>query len=809
MRALVRTLLVILAAQAAILSVPGSAGAAWDPDPTTGARLIGGGANDQLIRASVPDNAGGAVVLYSDYSPVVGYRLMAARISAAGNLLWSAVPLSPGQFASTPFTVVASDGAGGAVLIYREDRGSGFRVYAQRVSVSGTNVWPSGGVSVTNAVANQAPGGVISDGSGGLIASFSDTRAGGWDVYAQRVATGGTNAWGPGGLPVCTVGGDQSATILCTDGAGGAILSWHDTRAGGTDLFAARVTSAGALPWTASGVAVSNAQQVSSSFSSDYRGIVPDGAGGAVFGWSDSRLSGNFNSDLFVERLNSSGAPVWGGGGHPITGVNAQFNDVHVAPDNKGGAFLAWTDSRSGIHQAYVQRVDAAGAPRWATNGVRASTTLSTQTNQVDATADGAGGMISGWTEYRSGAFMVCSQRHNVNGAEVWGPGALLVADPSASFVRLVADGVGGAIAAFRSYDYSTGTQTNCYAQRIDRFGVLGDPAPVIARIRDVSADQGGQLALEWIASYMDVQSNPQIANYTMWRRVPTAAVARALARGARVDQPVEQTSRVPQLRTSATEAQTLYWEYTGSAIARALPGYSAVMATTTDSMPGSNPRTSFMVAAETAGGAKWWFSAPDSGYSVDNIPPGSPGPFTGAYVSGATHLHWSRSSEPDFAGYRVYRGTTAGFPADGAHLIASRPDTGYVDPAGAPYYYKLTAVDAHGNESATALLSPTATTDVPGAAAELELAAPWPNPVRAGATMRFALPAPGRVGLALFDAQGRVARVLANGIYPAGMHSVRIEIRDADGHALESGLYFARLTSPAGVRVRRLVIVE
>ena len=50
---------------------------------------------------------------------------------------------------------------------------------------------------------------------------------------------------------------------------------------------------------------------------------------------------------------------------------------------------------------------------------------------------------------------------------------------------------------------------------------------------------------------------------------------------------------------------------------------------------------------------------------------------------------------------------------------------------------------------------------------------------------------------------------MLADGAYPAGEHSVRLDVRDGAGRALEPGLYFARLTSAAGVRVTRFAIVE
>jgi fibronectin type 3 domain-containing protein len=67
----------------------------------------------------------------------------------------------------------------------------------------------------------------------------------------------------------------------------------------------------------------------------------------------------------------------------------------------------------------------------------------------------------------------------------------------------------------------------------------------------------------------------------------------------------------------------------------------------------------------------------------------------------GALEVSWSPSSEPDLAGYRVYRATAGGTPERLAEVgpgeSAFRDTTA---PSGAPHFYTVTAVDAAGNES-------------------------------------------------------------------------------------------------------------
>jgi hypothetical protein len=195
----------------------------------------------------------------------------------------------------------------------------------------------------------------------------------------------------------------------------------------------------------------------------------------------------------------------------------------------------------------------------------------------------------------------------------------------------------------------------------------------------------------------------------------------------------------------------------------------------------------------------------------VDNLPPAAPAPLTGQYAAGSAALHWNPNTEADLASYRLYRGGSAAFAIGPASQVAELPDTGYVDSAAGPYFYKLTAVDTHGNESPVTTLLPAGTTGVEAGAPGAEFAAPAPNPLRGGgiATLRFTLPGPGPVRLAIYDAQGRMVRLLAGGPLEAGAHAIRFDGRDRSGRALAPGLYLARIDAPGLQATRRMVVLE
>ncbi|MBI3608567.1 MAG: IPT/TIG domain-containing protein, partial [Nitrospirae bacterium] len=100
----------------------------------------------------------------------------------------------------------------------------------------------------------------------------------------------------PENVAISTALNDQESPQLIADGAGGAIIAWQDFRAGATsDIYAQRVTSAGAVLWTADGVAVSTAANNQGALQ-----FTSDGAAGAIIAWQEAR-SGS-TSDIYAQR---------------------------------------------------------------------------------------------------------------------------------------------------------------------------------------------------------------------------------------------------------------------------------------------------------------------------------------------------------------------------------------------------------------------------------------------------------------------------------------------------------------------------
>jgi hypothetical protein len=91
------------------------------------------------------------------------------------------------------------------------------------------------------------------------------------------------------------------------------------------------------------------------------------------------------------------------------------------------------------------------------------------------------------------------------------------------------------------------------------------------------------------------------------------------------------------------------------------------------------------------------------------------------------------------------------------------------------------------------------------GPDAELRIAV-FPSPGHGARTLGFATPVAGRAQLQIFDLRGRLVATPLDRVTSAGSHEVPWSGRSDGGDVLSSGLYFVRLTSPAGERIGKFV---
>jgi hypothetical protein len=99
-------------------------------------------------------------------------------------------------------------------------------------------------------------------------------------------------------------------------------------------------------------------------------------------------------------------------------------------------------------------------------------------------------------------------------------------------------------------------------------------------------------------------------------------------------------------------------------------------------------------------------------------------------------------------------------------------------------------------------------TTPVGPHASSLELRS-FPNPFNPTTTVEYALRAPGRVRLRIFDANGAVVRTLVDAIEPAGAHRIAWNGRNHAGEPVASGVYFVRVESAGETKTQKVTLLK
>jgi hypothetical protein len=232
-----------------------------------------------------------------------GYDLYAARVSAAGTVLTpSAIPLSTASRDQNG-AAVASDGT--SFLVVWEDLRNDatyFDVYGARVTAAG-DVLDANGFAISTAASVQSSP-AVAYGGGHYLAAWMDARdGGGYDIRGARVSTAGA-ALDPGGIVIGAAVGEQYRPAVAHDGNDHVVV-WYDTRNGNADIFGARVTAAGIVS-DPNGIPIATAPKAEF-----LPAIESDGEGRSLVAYGQQLESApNNGADRIVTRILTTGTMV-------------------------------------------------------------------------------------------------------------------------------------------------------------------------------------------------------------------------------------------------------------------------------------------------------------------------------------------------------------------------------------------------------------------------------------------------------------------------------------------------------------------
>jgi hypothetical protein len=503
------------------------------------------------------------------------------------------------------------------------------------------------------------------------------------------------------------------------------IVAWVDLRSGNGDVYAQRLNAAGQPLWGSDGdpVCVVRGDQ-------DPLVAVSDGAGGVILVWHDYRCG----SSVFTQRIDAGGKFLWDVGGVAVAGSAEWQLDPVGTSDGKAGLIAAWRDGRGGN---YAQRIDAAGRPQWGPTGVPVGSGYVTS---IDA--DGSGGAIFAavvpWNLYSS----VTAQRVDSTGALQWPGGATVLSIPIAGVyadqAALISDGEGGALLTWA--DLRAGNYYHVFAQRLGPTGTA-EWTPNGVAVCDAN---GGQASPQIVT---DSAHGALIA----WRDMRNGNGSDIYAR-----------------RVSAS-GDTL-WQTYGNVVCAA-----------------AGIQEGGSIVPDGAGGA---IAAWEDGRGAD------PDIYAQRF-NGAGQMLWPTNG--------VSLCTTSGaqtapllVPDGQGGAIAAWNDA-RISAADSRIYAQR--VDASGSVPG-ALAVPTTSSR------SFRVFPAMPNPAHASAIVDCELPAGAELSADVLDVSGRrICTLSARQVIPAGMHHLSWDTRDARGEPVPTGLYFVRVAAGGAEGYCKVVI--
>lgn len=391
--------------------------------------------------------------------------LLSALVGISATLVWDA-DLAVRQGVNIEWFRTGIDtNDGGAIFVWSDTKLGERDLYAQKVDAQGNMVWGQP-LAVDQKPDRQEDPVITKTSDGNFIIAwieFNFDQDG--DVYAQKINHQGQLLWQTGGKPVCTTVGGQISLNIEPDAAGGAYIVWEDSRNPGKDIYGQRIDSAGEPVWTVDGIPIAN-----SGGNESQNTMWADGQGGMMIAYHNVYSN---EEDIYLKRFLPSGEMAWAQAVELAVATGAQ-SKIRMSPLSGGDFVFTWQDEREGTPNIYAQKVNLSGQLLWANPYSVHSDSQSQQQNpRIVATSDNA--VIIFWEDNREDVQNpdIFAQKINAAGTKLWNPVGIpiVIAEFSQHQPRMAADADGGCYVVWDDDRNGNYPFTDIYAQHLSSTG--------------------------------------------------------------------------------------------------------------------------------------------------------------------------------------------------------------------------------------------------------------------------------------------------------------------------------------------------
>ncbi len=464
-----------------LLALTGAASPAraiWSNDPAHNL-VLADGASEQVQAKLVARADGGFYVSWFD-NATGGYDVRLQRLSATGTELWphNGVLVADRGLSSTTDYGLAVDATGNALLAFNDDSQPTERIVAAKISPDGVALWGTPGIAASTSSGFLASPRITGTDDGDVVVAWVQDS----DTVLQRLDTNGVKQWAPDGLVLAHSGDSFVLADLHATGSNGGldtgnvIVSWvrYVTFGGDKHIWAQKLDPTGAALWGATHKQVFDLAGGSLQFG-NFPEFVPDGVGGAVFAWYTSTPA----LQVRAQRLLAAGTEAYLHNGVELSTDSSRLRvNPSAAFDGVSGAVTAfWVEENSlqSQHGLYGQRLDGTGTRLWGTSGKELVPVGGSEISQVRTLPAGSDVLVA-WAEAVTPADNqpIRAARLDPAGTFVWVPSFRTLKRAAASTSRLAAAPSSDGFAAFAWTDGDT--LRDLKAQNVNLDGTLGAP---------------------------------------------------------------------------------------------------------------------------------------------------------------------------------------------------------------------------------------------------------------------------------------------------------------------------------------------
>jgi len=419
---------------------------------------------------AVPDGSSGIVVSYQVNSGnAVHIRMQ--RLGEQGDALWEekGIDLASGSMGFTggwgDFAPLVTDGHGNVTVVYSQNK----NIWATKLDMDGSPVWEGEGIRQLSPddVPATAYFRAIGNGTGEIIIAWISGKG---RLTLQKCD-------GPKAYFTTVSTPDVDRFDITGDDSGNVFILWKDNPGYGEgNLSVQKVDADAEVTWPSGGLQLTGTRNPGLVWSDLVHMITSDGESGVTA----LRVQGTLSEDgklitgreLYAQRIDSTGHPLWGENGIYIMKA---AHEPSIMASQSGETVVLWTD----LQTIYAQRLDAEGNAEWPEVGIEVG--QAGEHNNViyfDATGDDAGGAVVVWNYSENGNVSLRAQRLDAGGNKLWGDDGIRVSTVSPYWggystpARILPDADGRFIVTWAAGEYIK-DKTSSRIQRISSDGML------------------------------------------------------------------------------------------------------------------------------------------------------------------------------------------------------------------------------------------------------------------------------------------------------------------------------------------------